>query len=358
MTIITAMMRYRLFTALCALLGLLVALPAMAAEVEWSCPPGFVVKEGLNKGFPIDGMMRAFVVVPPRNATGPRPVWVPLTGSVEATNWNLTALRSGNNAHLADAGFMVVGPVRECAEQDPALAAGQCNGPGHDGWNWNPWHEGRADGPAGDRWKTDAGSDARFLHAMVRCVGTKWPLDAKRLYLGGISSGATMTNRALLFGSDFWAGGLTISGEWYVTRDDGTALSFADARAAVAADPTHVFQGRVGPMPLPAKVGPMVVMTVWGGDKDLWNCAGVLCADYRPSTQAGTNYWSRQPAVVSVACSATHGHMWPQVNTDAFNLWALTTLASFPKGSDPKTFRMNPPPPGYQCRVGAFTDHY
>ena len=31
-----------------------------------------------------------------------------------------------------------------------------------------------------------------------------------------------MTNRALLFASKFWAGGLPISGEWYVTKDDGT----------------------------------------------------------------------------------------------------------------------------------------
>ena len=37
-----------------------------------------------------------------------------------------------------------------------------------------------------------------------------------------------------------------------------------------------------------------------------------------------------------VACSAHHGHMWPQANTQAFNAWALKTLASHPKGSDPE----------------------
>ena len=347
-------MLVRLLLALLCLL----AFPAVGAAADWSCPPNYLVKAGVNTDFPVDGVMRAFVVVPPASGTGPRPVWVPLTGSVEATNWNLFVERSGANAKLADHGFMVIGPVRECAAQDPALAAGVCNGPGHDGWNWNPWHEGRAADASGDRWKTDAGSDAHFLEAMVRCVGTKWPLDAKRLYVGGISSGATMTNRALLFGSDFWAGGMPISGEWYVTTDDGTGLSFNAARAAVAADPTHVFQGRVGPLPLPAKLGPMIVITVWGGEHDLWNCGTVLCSDYRPTTQAASNYYSRQPDVVSVACSATHGHMWPQVNTDAFNLWALTTLASFPKGSRPATFRLTPPPHGYQCHVGAFTDHY
>jgi len=59
-----------------------------------------------------------------------------------------------------------------------------------------------------------------------------------------------------------------------------------------------------------------------------------------------------------VACSATHGHMWPQVNTQAFNLWALTTMASYPKGSSPRDFQLTPPPPGYSCKLGAFTDHY
>jgi hypothetical protein len=50
--------------------------------------------------------------------------------------------------------------------------------------------------------------------------------------------------------------------------------------------------------------------------------------------------------------------MWPQVNTQAFNLWALKTMASHPKGSDPKAFRLTPPPEGYSCKLGAFTDHY
>jgi len=46
------------------------------------------------------------------------------------------------------------------------------------------------------------------------------------------------------------------------------------------------------------------------------------------------------------------------VNTQAFNLWALTTMASYPKGSSPRDFQLTPPPPGYSCKLGAFTDHY
>ena len=338
-----------------------IALPAAAATAaapEWKCPDGFAPREGLNLDFPADGRKRAFIVIPPAKSDAPLPVWVPLTGTVEATAWNLYVPRSGSNAKLAQAGFMVIAPVRDCTDQNPDLGSGPCNNVGKNGWNWNPWNDGRAADASGDRWKQDEGPDSRFLKAIVQCVGTKWKLDPARLFIGGISAGGTMTNRALLFGFDFWAGGLPISGEWYVTKDDGTPLSFADARNYVAANPKKIFQGRVGPLPLPAKTGPMVVMTVWGGEKDLWNCGAVLCADYRPSTQAGANYFAAQPDVVHIACTATHGHMWPQVNTDAFNRWALQTLASHPKGAPVSAFKLTPPPEGYSCKVGTFTDHY
>lgn len=334
--------------------------PAMAQTSDWRCPHGFVPQAGLNIGFPSDGEQRAFVVVPPRGGRGPAPVWVPMVGTVEATSWNLNVTRSGANARLAEAGFMVIAPVRACANQDPDLAAGACNGPGHDGWTWNPWRDGRAWDSAGDAYKTDAGPDVRFLEAMVRCVGTRWRLDRRRLFVGGISAGGTMTNRALLFDSGFWAGGMPISGEWYTTRDDGATRPFNETRAMVAAAPAKVWQGRVGPYPLPRRLDPMIVITVWGGERDLWDCGPPigLCSDYRPTTQAGSNYFGAVPGVVHVSCSATHGHMWPQVHTDAFNLWALRTLASHPKGSRPDAFRLTPPPAGYRCQIGRFTDHY
>ena len=339
------------------MLGLAAAAPAFAAS-DPVCPEGYQVKAGLNVDFPHKGERRAFVVIPPKDTTRPLPVWVPLTGTVESTNANLQVPRSGANAKLAEIGFLVAAPVRFCSDQDPDASGQACNGPGADGWSWKPWREGRVGGPAGDRWKTDEGPDSSFLVAMLKCVGAKYRLDARRFYVGGISSGGTLTNRALLFRSDFWAGGMPISGEWYVSAPDGGRLDFNASRAAVAADPTAIHQGRVGPYPLPKSLGPMIVITVWGGERDLWNCGAALCSDYRPTTQAGSNYFSAQTNVVHVACSATHGHMWPQVNTDAFNRWALQTLASHPKGAKPSAFKLTPPPEGYSCRRGAFTDHY
>jgi poly(3-hydroxybutyrate) depolymerase len=347
--------------AISALLANSVSTAAGASDAKalaGECPDHYQVKPGLNVDFPIDGSKRAFVVVPPANLGKPMPVWVPLTGTVESTNDNLQVARSGANALMAERGFLVLGPIRECANQDPDLRAGACNGPGIDGWNWRPWTEGRGAGTAGERWKNDEGPDSRFLIAAVRCLAKTYLLDARRLFLGGISSGGTMTNRALTFRSDFWAGGLPISGEWYVTQDDGSGLSFEAAREAVRADPTKIFQGRFGPYPLPARLNPIIVISVWGGENDLWKCSGVLCADYRPSTQAAANYFASIPGVVAVSCSSSHGHMWPQISTQAFNLWALTTLASFPKGSRAADFRLSSPPEGYRCKLGPFTDHY
>lgn len=333
---------------------------SVASTASWTCPDGFVVKEGLNTGFPHEGMMRAFVVIPPKGATGPAPVWVPMSGTVESANANLFVDRSGGNAKLADHGFMVIGPVRQCANQDPDVGFAPCDGPGSNGWNWKPWNDGRAANAEGEKWKQDEGPDSRFFEAMVRCVGTKYPLDARRLYLGGISAGGTVTNRALTFNSDFWAGGLPLSGEWYVTADDGSALEFKDAVEAVRAAPTKIHQGRIGPYPLPKSLDPLIVITVWGGEKDTYDCGPPLgyCADYRPSTQAGSNYFASMPNVVHVACKGEQGHRWPAANRDAFNLWALQTLASHPKGADPKSFRLTTPPDTYSCQLGPFTGLY
>lgn len=138
---------------------------------------------GAERGLPHKGEKRAFIVYPPDDLSKPAPVWVPMTGSVESTNDNLTVPRSGANSLMAKQGFMVIGPVRACADQDPALRGGACNGPGHGGWNWNPWREGRAGGAEGEPFKTDDGPDSSFLVAAVKCVGASYKLDPRRLYL-------------------------------------------------------------------------------------------------------------------------------------------------------------------------------
>lgn len=140
-----------------------------AKSLATECPHNYQVKPGLDSNFPIDGTMRAFVVVPPTNLRKPVPVWVPLTGTVESTDDNLHVARSGTNAQMAEHGFMVIGPVRACANQDPGLRAGACNSPGIDGWNWRPWTEGRAMACA---WEP-AKSTQRLRHSVRSPI--RWP---------------------------------------------------------------------------------------------------------------------------------------------------------------------------------------
>src|SRR5262249_40172020 len=150
--------------------------PDQAADkTAWACPAGFEPKEGLNTNFPADGMMRAFIVTPAKGVAGPAPGWGPLTGTVESTHANPNGPRSGQNALMAEQGFTVIAPVRQCANQDPAVGQAPCDGVGSNGWNWKPWNDGRAAGPEGEKWKNDAGPDSRFFEAMTRCVGTKFP---------------------------------------------------------------------------------------------------------------------------------------------------------------------------------------
>jgi hypothetical protein len=334
-----------------------------------ACPNNYDPVPGVNNGFPTPTGDRSFSLDLPTSTATPRPVWVPLTGSVESTNENLDS-RGGNRA-MVDEGYIVIGPVRRCAGTvdggSTSMGGGTCNTTGVGGWTWNPWNEGRIFGSIGDQWKTDEGPDSRFFEAIVKCVAAKYSVDQTRVYVGGISSGGTMTNRALTFRSDFWAGGMPISGEWYVTKDDGTAYNpnsddFMARREAVSTTPTKIFQGRVGPFPMKEKLGPMIVITVWGGTTDLWNCGPnqtpPLCADDRPTTQVASNYYSSMDNVVHVACSTSDGHQWPLINRGAFNRWALKTLSSHPKGSPKAAFVLTDPPSGYTCKVGPFTDHY
>ncbi len=46
--------------------------PAASVAAQWTCPDGFVPKEGLNTNFPHEGMMRAFVLAPAKGARGLR----------------------------------------------------------------------------------------------------------------------------------------------------------------------------------------------------------------------------------------------------------------------------------------------
>jgi len=261
----------------------------------------------MNTAFPIGGGMRAFNVWTAQSGDGPRPLFVALTGTVQE---ELAFATQSGLDQLPSSGWIVVSPFRSCSQEGR-----NCNTLGSDGRVWEPWYDGTA--PRSD----EAGPDAAFIDAMVRCVAMAWPVAADRIYAGGISAGGSFTNRNLTFNSELFAGGVPASGNW----------SYGVPPAS--------------PMPMDRSIA----IVVWGGPNDMWPGS----PPYSDETKAAAQYYAAQPNVVTVACSGMHGHQWPAALTP----WLAQTLLSHPKGTDPASFVLSAPPNGLSCVVGEYTDH-
>ena len=175
-----------------------------AVTLEGSCPADFEPQSGENRGFPSDGVERWFHVLLPDDVTTPRPVFVSLTGTVQP---ELSFAAQSGLDQLPSDGWIVAAPVRTCSQNGT-----NCAQLGTDGRLWEPWFDAPRQGGPSD----DEGPDVRFVESMVRCLATRWPVDAHRIYIGGISAGGSFTNRSMTFNSDFFAGGVNASGNWYL----------------------------------------------------------------------------------------------------------------------------------------------
>jgi poly(3-hydroxybutyrate) depolymerase len=276
-----------------------------------TCPEGFEPTPGENHGFPSEGEARTFHLLLPDSTEGPRPLFVSLTGTVQGELG--FAEQSGLDQLPAD-GWIVVAPVRTCSQNGT-----NCAQVGSDGRIWEPWYDGTT------RPSDDEGPDVRFVESVVRCVAARWPVDAQRVYVGGISAGGSFTNRSMTFNSALFAGGVVSSGNWY------------NGLAAPAS---------------PLRMDPSIVILIWGGPTDIWPPVNPI-ANYDPETRLAALYYAAQPDVVTVSCTGSHGHIWPTVMTP----WLAETLLSYPKGSDPGSFELSEPPAGFRCVLGAYTDH-
>lgn len=325
-------------------------------KLAGKCPSGFTPKAGSNLQFPvmnenIGGIeQRQFEIRLPTDMSTPRPVILVLTGTEESTNASLDMRSGGGDGGMGlgkawvAKGWIAVAPVRRCSrDANDGMSASNCRVKGTEGFTWPPWNEGAA---PGSRWENEEGPDAFFFKEMISCVAATWPVDASRLFVTGVSSGGTMTHRLLTYQSDFWAGGMPQSGEWYVNMGN------------LQSNPTAVVTGRCCPKPL-RPVKDLFVISVWEGDGDSWPGA-----DYRSSAQAASNYFSSQMDVIQVSCDIREGmHHWNYV--PGFNAWAEKLFYSHPKGSTKGsskggagTFKLEPAAPtgmGTVCEVGRYT---
>jgi hypothetical protein len=321
--------------------------------LEGSCPDGFTPQEGSNVMFPsmndnIEAIeQRQFEVRLPADMSTPRPVILVLTGTEESTNASLdtNSGRGDGGQGLGVAwpakGWIAVAPVRRCSrDANDGASASNCAVAGTQGFTWPPWNEGAANG---SRWVNEEGPDAVFFKEMIKCVAATWPVDASRLFVTGVSSGGTMTHRLLTYQSDFWAGGMPESGEWY-------------ANMSLQGDSSAVVTGRCCPVPL-RPVSNLINISIWEGPNDTWPGA-----DYRTSAQAASNYFTSDLAtdVIQISCNIMEGgHHWQYV--PGFNDWAEKLFYSHPKGATKggsEAFMLPEPAPGGMgtvCEVGVYT---
>ncbi|MDG2303612.1 MAG: hypothetical protein P8R42_02980 [Candidatus Binatia bacterium] len=180
---------------------------------------------------------------------------------------------------------------------------------------WEPWYDGSIAGPSDEE-----GPDLRFVESMVRCVADRWSVDESQIHVGGISAGGSFTNRSMTFNSDFFAGGVASSGNWY---------------GGLAAPADDVTMDR------------SLVILIWGGPTDLWPPNAPI-ANYDPETRDAAIYYAAQSNVVTLSCTGSHGHIWPT----AMTTWLAKTLLSFPKGTNPSNFEYTTPPDGFSCVLG------
>lgn len=288
---------------------------ALAARPRDDCPAGYDGDEapaaGENSGFASSGQQRSFhLVLPDDLGAEPRPLFVALTGTVQSEE---AFLEQSQLDRLADDGWIVVAPVR--------------NG---NGLVWGPW----------DAMRTPAQADlpnpdAAFIVELVRCLAAHHPVDASRVFVGGISIGGTMTNLLLRAHSDLFAGGIVGSGNFILTEP-----------------------------PEPEPLEPMTVIVAWGGDGDRWvGCAdgrmgeeladepGCVDVSFVADAASASQFYAAEAEVAQVACQADVGHIWISAGTAVM----ADMLRARPKGSTTPVAVPDPLPDGLRCSTGAFT---
>jgi poly(3-hydroxybutyrate) depolymerase len=284
------------------------------------CPGAYATTppaDGLNAGFTSAGQERAFHLLRPTDgSTGPRPLFLALTGTVQEERSFLTQSQLDL---LPAEGWIVVAPVRN-----------------NNGILWPPWDAMRTP-PIADQ----PNPDLDFFGELITCLGAHEDVDARRVYVGGISIGGTMTNYVLQRRSDLFAGGIVGSGNFVTTQPND-------------------------PQPLED----MVVVVAWGGDNDVWSgCSNGAMGDQADAQAAAggdcvgsisfvedaaraSQYYAGEEEVTQVACTMPLGHIWLTPATS----YMVAALLAHPKGMpDPYELPDDPPQPeNLRCSTDPF----
>jgi poly(3-hydroxybutyrate) depolymerase len=162
----------------------------------------------------------------------------------------------------------------------------------------------------------------------VACIAAHHPVDAKRVFVGGISIGGTFVNFLLRHHPDVFAGGIVGSGNFILTEP-----------------------------PDPEPLGAMTVIVAWGGDGDHWTgcpdgrmgeqfegVPGCASVDFVQDAHDAAAFYDGQDGVAMLACTEDLGHIW---NAGATAYWA-DLLAARPKGTT-EPIEVGSPPGKLSC---------
>ena len=257
----------------------------LVRDPQTACPTAYKTTapmEGVNKGFVVDGQDRRFYLKLPNAATfsGPRPLMFYFhgTGGKGTEFSNTTA-----EAQLLEAGFIVVGPYGEL-----------------NGTIWPEW-----DGMRDLTDETRPNRDIALFDNLVDCLAGHFSVDAKRIYISGISAGGIMVNRLLRSRSNVLAGGLAASGVFELT---GTSK--------------------------PEDLDSMAVIVTWGGDNDEWGGKNggkeVPGINFAEQSAMASQHYETAAKVNQVYCRGHElGHAW----LSSVEPFMIEFLTAHPKGA-------------------------
>ena len=274
------------------------------------CPDGFAnaLEPGAVENFPVADQQRRFLLKTPdpEQYAGPRPLLMyfhgsggDLLGDTAESGFDKSQLQD-----FVDAGFVVV-------SLHTAL----------NGSIWRFWDDIR-DADDLDR----ENKDLAYFDAVSSCVGAHHAIDRNRIYVAGMSAGASMTNVVLQNRSELLAGGIVSSGLFDLTQPKD-----------------------------PAPLDEMFVIVSWTGEEDISYPDGSELHWYEQASIASL-FYAEDPLAESVAQFNCHAdpsvpHSW----MTGMNAWYIEELLRRPKGQPRADGSVLPPgPPGFTCESSPY----
>jgi len=266
---------------------------ALEADPLVDCPAPLTTKSpeaGQNVLFDVGGQARAFWLVEPKDAAGPRPLLVAFGGPGEDGDDFVERARLDR---FAERGFYVVAPSS-----------------GYNGSFWSPWDAMREPDD-----QSRPNRDLELFDVLVRCLAAHVEIDANRIYVAGHSAGGAMANAVLQRRSELLAGGVIASGIFRMTSP-----------------------------PDAPELDETLALVTFGGAADVLPQSSVVDdVSFGDEASAASLFYDEQPRVGQANCTAEVGHVWLAMLND----WMIDLLLAHPKGLlEPASLELAPVPEG------------